>query len=101
LIAVSQLAGGGGRRTTVAHPPEAQPSLFAGIPQPATSWAPRALARAAGAALALTGTAFGGWLLYVQLARIHGVCEWCLANDAAMTAVAILALLRIAVADKY
>jgi uncharacterized membrane protein len=59
------------------------------------------LARAAGAALALSGTAFGAWLLYVQLARIHAVCEWCLASDTAMTAVAILALLRIAVAEKY
>ena len=59
------------------------------------------LARAAGAALALSSTAFGAWLLYVQLARIHAVREWCLASDTAMTAVAILALLRIAVAEKY
>ena len=59
------------------------------------------LARAAGAALALSSTAFGARLLYVQLARIQAVCEWCLASDTAMTAVAILALLRIAVAEKY
>ena len=39
----------------------------------------------AGAFLALTGTAFSGYLLWAQLERIHAICIWCVGNDVAMT----------------
>jgi hypothetical protein len=35
----------------------------------------------------------------VQLAVIDAVCEWCLASDALMTAVAALTLLRLHAAE--
>jgi uncharacterized membrane protein len=50
--------------------------------------------RAAGVALALTGTIFAAYLVVVQLTVLHAVCEWCVANDAAMSVIALLALLR-------
>jgi uncharacterized membrane protein len=57
------------------------------------------LARAATFSLALAGVAFVAYLLYVQLAVIHAVCEWCVASDIVMTVVAALALLRLRIAD--
>jgi uncharacterized membrane protein len=53
------------------------------------------LARAAGAAVALGALAFSGYLLVVQLAVVEAVCEWCLACDAIVTALAGLAVLRL------
>jgi uncharacterized membrane protein len=53
------------------------------------------LARAAGAAVALGALAFGGYLLVVQLAVVDAVCQWCLACDAIVTALAALAVLRL------
>ena len=53
------------------------------------------LARAAGAATALSGLAFSAYLLAVQLAVIEAVCDWCLANDAIMALLTIAALLRL------
>ncbi len=52
-------------------------------------------ARAAGVAIALSGFAFSAYLLVMQLAVIHAVCIWCLASDTILTAVAVLALLRV------
>jgi uncharacterized membrane protein len=51
--------------------------------------------RASGGSLALAGVGFGGYLLYVQLAVIGAVCEWCVASDAVMTVLAALTLLRL------
>lgn len=53
------------------------------------------LARLAQATLALTALLFGAYLLYVQLAVIDAICEWCLATDAITTAITVLALLRL------
>jgi uncharacterized membrane protein len=55
------------------------------------------LARMLGAAVALAGVAFGAYLLYVQLAVIEAVCQWCLASDVLMTGLAAAMLLRIKV----
>jgi uncharacterized membrane protein len=57
------------------------------------------LARAATFSLALAGVAFVAYLLYMQLAVIHAVCEWCVASDIVITAVAALAFLRLRLAD--
>lgn len=53
------------------------------------------LARVAAVSVALSGVGFAAYLLYVQLAVINAVCEWCLASDALMTVVAVLTLLRL------
>ena len=53
------------------------------------------LARALGAALALGALAFSVYLLYVQLALIDAVCDWCLTSDVIVTAIVPFALLRL------
>jgi uncharacterized membrane protein len=55
--------------------------------------------RAAAFSTALAGVAFAAYLLYVQLAAIDAVCEWCLASDALVTMVAVLTLLRLRAAN--
>ena len=49
----------------------------------------------AGAVIALAGTAFSGYLLWAQLARIHAICQWCVGNDVVITVVAILCVARV------
>ena len=48
----------------------------------------------AGAFLALTGTAFSGYLLWAQLERIHAICIWCVGNDVVMAMLAVLCSAR-------
>ena len=57
------------------------------------------LARVAGSSVALAGVGFAAYLLYVQLAVIDAVCEWCLASDALMTVLAALTLIRLHAAE--
>ena len=54
------------------------------------------LARGAGAVLALTAFVFSAYLLYLQLAVIGAVCDWCVINDAIVTALLPFAVLRLA-----
>jgi uncharacterized membrane protein len=56
-------------------------------------------ARAAGFSVALAGIGFAGYLLYVQLAVIDAICEWCVASDVVMTALAALTLWRLRSAE--
>lgn len=49
----------------------------------------------AGVVVALVGVAFSGYLLWAQLARIHAICQWCLANDAIVTILAVLCVARL------
>jgi uncharacterized membrane protein len=49
----------------------------------------------AGAAIALGGAAFSGYLLWAQLARIHAVCQWCVGNDVVIAVVAVLCMARL------
>lgn len=53
------------------------------------------LARTAGAALGLAAVVFAVYLLYVQVALIGAVCQWCVASDVVTAAIAALALLRV------
>ena len=53
-------------------------------------------ARAAGASLALAAFGFSWYLVYVQLAVIGAVCQWCVASDTVTTAITALALVRLA-----
>ena len=52
------------------------------------------LARAAGLALASSGLVFAVYLVVVQLAVLHAVCEWCIANDSLLAVIAALAAVR-------
>jgi uncharacterized membrane protein len=52
-------------------------------------------AAALGALVALVGTAFSGYLLWAQLARIHAICQWCVANDAIVAVLAVLCVARL------
>ena len=58
------------------------------------------IARAAGAATALAGVLFGVYLLLVQLIVIDALCQWCLASDLLLDALAIACLLRLRAADR-
>lgn len=49
----------------------------------------------AGTVLALSGAAFSGYLLWAQIARIHAICQWCVANDVVIAAVAALCVARL------
>jgi uncharacterized membrane protein len=56
-------------------------------------------ARLAQAAVALGAFIFSAYLLYVQVAVIGEVCDWCLVSDAIVTLIATLALLRLRLAQ--
>ena len=68
----------------------------------ACCWRPLARgewARLSQVTLALTAFAFGVYLLYIQLAVIDAICEWCLATDVLTTVIVALALLRLRLGD--
>jgi uncharacterized membrane protein len=48
-----------------------------------------------GTVIALTGVAFSGYLLWAQIARIHAICQWCVANDVIAAVVAVLCVIRL------
>jgi uncharacterized membrane protein len=50
--------------------------------------------------VALAAAMFGGYLLYIQVEVIGAVCQWCLASDAIITGIAMLALVRLKVAQE-
>ena len=50
------------------------------------------LARLAGATLAAIAVGFNAFLLYIQLERIHHVCEWCVSNEIISAILAPVAL---------
>jgi uncharacterized membrane protein len=51
-------------------------------------------------ALALTAAVFSTYLLFVQVELSGAVCQWCLASDGIVSGLAILALLRMRVAQR-
>ena len=48
-----------------------------------------------GGALALAAFVFSAYLLWAQLGPIGAICQWCIANDVAITLVAGLCLVRV------
>jgi uncharacterized membrane protein len=52
-------------------------------------------AAAAGVAMALGGLGFALYLVYVQLAILEAVCIWCLASDAVIALLVVVALIRV------
>lgn len=53
------------------------------------------LALAAGLAVAVAGVLFSAYLLYAQIVFIGAICEWCVASDAVISAIAAFSLLRL------
>ncbi len=53
------------------------------------------LMRAAGAVFALAGFAFAAYLIYVQVALIEAICQWCLMSDAVLALLVPATLLRL------
>lgn len=53
------------------------------------------LVRAAGAGMALAGFAFGAYLIYVQVALLDALCQWCLTSDGVLTLLVPVTLLRL------
>lgn len=49
----------------------------------------------AGLVVALAGAAFSGYLLWAQIARVHAICQWCVANDIVIAVVAVLCAVRV------
>jgi uncharacterized membrane protein len=57
------------------------------------------MARSLHAVLAIGAAIFSTYLLYVQLELIGAVCQWCVASDVIVSGIAVLALLRLRVAQ--
>jgi uncharacterized membrane protein len=57
------------------------------------------LARVAGFSVALGGAGFAAYLIYVQLAVIDAVCEWCVVSDTLVAVLSALTLLRLRAAN--
>jgi uncharacterized membrane protein len=51
--------------------------------------------RSVAAFLAIAGLGFSGWLTYVELAKIHAVCQWCVASAAVMALLAVVSVTRL------
>ena len=58
-------------------------------------------ARTATAALAYAGTAFSGWLTYVEIERLEAICVWCVTSAVCMTVAAILATARVVTIGRW
>jgi uncharacterized membrane protein len=53
-----------------------------------------ALAEASAVAVGIAAVLFSSYLLVIQLMVLDAICDWCLASDVLVTALAALALLR-------
>lgn len=47
------------------------------------------------ATTAVAGTGFSIWLTYVELARLHAICQWCVLSAVTMTLLAVVTVLRV------
>jgi uncharacterized membrane protein len=56
---------------------------------------PEDLGRSAAAFLALAGLGFSAWLTYVELAKIHAICQWCVASALVMALLAAVSVTRL------
>jgi uncharacterized membrane protein len=53
----------------------------------------------AAAALAVSGFGFSAYLTYLELFVIHAICQWCVASAGLLTALAVLVVWRLLLAD--
>jgi uncharacterized membrane protein len=85
----------GSRYAEVAGVPVALIGLVGYLAIAAAAFLPGEPGAALGAALTVAGFAFGAYLIYVQVVLIDAICQWCLASDGVMTALLVLAALRL------
>jgi uncharacterized membrane protein len=52
-------------------------------------------ARLATAAMAYVGVAFSAYLTFLELFRIHAICQWCVGSAITLTLIAIFATIRV------
>jgi uncharacterized membrane protein len=57
-------------------------------------------ARVAAAAVAVAGAAFSAYLVYVQIAVIDAICQWCIASDVVMVLLAAACVARVIAASR-
>ena len=60
-----------------------------------TAFSSSEAARAAGAVVAVAGAAFSAYLVYVQIAVIDAICQWCIASDVVMVLLACACIGRV------
>ena len=60
-----------------------------------TAFSSSEAARAAGAVVAVAGAAFSAYLVYVQIAVIDAICQWCIASDVVMVLLACACVGRV------
>jgi uncharacterized membrane protein len=61
----------------------------------ALAWARGAAAALAATLVAFIGVGFSAYLLWAQLGPIDAICQWCVAQDVVMAAVAALCVARL------
>jgi uncharacterized membrane protein len=61
----------------------------------ATLALPEDAGRTAAAFVALVGLGFSAWLTYVEIAKIHAICQWCVASAVVMTLLAVVSVTRL------
>jgi uncharacterized membrane protein len=54
----------------------------------------------AAAAVAVAGAAFSAYLVYVQIAVIDAICQWCIASDVVMALLAAACVARVIAASR-
>jgi len=59
------------------------------------AWAWGATAALGATLVALIGVGFSAYLLWAQLGPIDAICQWCLAQDVVMAALAVLCVTRL------
>ena len=61
----------------------------------ATLALPEDLGRSTAAFVALVGVGFSAWLTYVEIGKIHAICQWCVASAVVMTLLAAVSVIRL------
>lgn len=61
----------------------------------ATAALRRVEAALAGCVISLVGAAFGGYLLWAQIARIDAICVWCVGSDVVTACLVVLCTARL------
>jgi uncharacterized membrane protein len=61
----------------------------------ASLFVPTEAGRLVGAGMALVGLGFSGWLTYLEGARIHAWCQWCVGSAIVMTLLTIVLVWRL------
>jgi uncharacterized membrane protein len=60
---------------------------------------PDELSRLSAAFISLVGFGFSAWLTFVEITKIHAICQWCVASAVIMTLLAIVSITRLLIVD--